>query len=173
MQRAINGLEALHISVTRGILGQRLRNARGPPPPRKYATLSLPRQPPRPLPTTSRPVRQCSPGPVLSSDLPQHPSPFLLFSLPPAPLHSLSLSPSPPPLHTRMYPISRSFRLAFSLLRFVYPSICPSLPFVCNISPLLLVAPLLKGVKVLFFEPLPLLSFFPSLFLRIGGGGRE
>lgn len=42
--RAINGFEALHIGITRGILGQRLRNARPPPSSSSkmlHSTLSL------------------------------------------------------------------------------------------------------------------------------------
>lgn len=111
--RAINGFEALHIGITRGILGQRLRNARPPPSSSSFSskmlrsTLSLslsppplPRQSPRPpLPTQTVGVddavgQRCRAGafvrPTPTSLLPP------LFTLP---LHSRSLSRSllPPP----------------------------------------------------------------------------
>lgn len=133
--------------ISRGILGQRLRNARPSPSSsskmlRSTLSLSLsppplPRQSPRPpLPTQTVGVddavgQRCRAGafvrPTPTSLLPP------LFTLP---LHSRSLSRSlpPPPVaptplrfasptsRARMYPISRSFRLAFFLSFFLSPS---------------------------------------------------
>lgn len=133
--------------ISRGILGQRLRNARPSPSSsskmlRSTLSLSLShllpcpanllvrRSPPKRLESTTQSGNAV--GPVLSSDLPQHPSshPFSLFRFTLA--RSLARFPHhrQPPLRrfasptsrARMYPISRSFRLAFFLSFFLSPS---------------------------------------------------
>lgn len=148
--RAINGFEALHIGITRGILGQRLRNARPSPSSsskmlRSTLSLSLsppplPRQSPRPpLPTQTVGVddavgQRCRAGafvrPTPTSLLPP------LFTLP---LHSRSLSRSlaaspttgsphsaaslrPPPAHGCTRSAAPSASLSFFLSFFLSPS---------------------------------------------------
>lgn len=183
----------MHIGITRGILGQRLRNARPSPSSsskmlRSTLSLSLsppplPRQSPRPpLPTQTVGVddavgQRCRAGafvrPTPTSLLPP------LFTLP---LHSRSLSRSlpPPPVaptplrfasptsRARMYPISRSFRLAFFLsfllsLSFAQREVVFSSRDLSVQQRPLFAAPLLKGVKVLFVS---FLLFFLYVMLE-------
>lgn len=142
------------------------------PPPRKCYTplsLSLSRSTSSgSTPTSSLPTQVDASQATLSAAAFVRPTPTSLlpplFALPPRslPLRRRSRAPTPlasPTSQARMYPISRSFRLAF------FPSFSPSSSFAPGSfrRPPLYVAPLLKGVKVLF------LSFFFLLsppFLR-------
>lgn len=182
--------------ISRGILGQRLRNARPPPSSssssskmlRSTLSLSLShllpcranllvrRSPPKRLESTTQSGNAV--GPVLSSDLPQHPSshPFSLFRFTLA--RSLTRFPHhrQPPLRrfasptsrARMYPISRSFRLAFFLsfllsLSFAQREVVFSSRDLSVQHRPLFAAPLLKGVKVLFVS---FLLFFLYVMLE-------
>lgn len=173
----------MHIGITRGILGQRLRNARPPPSSSSkmlHSTLSLSLS----RSTSSGSTPTSSPAAPHQVDASQatlsaaafvRPTPTSLlpplFALPPRslPLRRRSRAPTPlasPTSQPRMCPISRSFRLAF------FPSFSPSSSFAPGSfrRPPLYVAPLLKGVKVLF---LSFFFFFPLLFFESWGGRKR
>lgn len=197
--RAINGFEALHIGITRGILGQRLRNARPPPSSssssskmlRSTLSLSLShllcpanllvrRSPPKRLESTTQSGNAV--GPVLSSDLPQHPSshPFSLFRFTLARSLARSLLPPPPaaptpPLRFAHLPrtdvpdqplLPPRFLSFFLSLSFAQREVVFSSRDLSVQHRPLFAAPLLKGVKVLFVS---FLLFFLYVMLEFWG----